>query len=45
MLIVAGVALAYPGGFADAIGLALIVVVLAMQRFLGTRPAALAKDG
>jgi len=44
MLVVAGVALVYPGGIADAIGLALIVAVLAMQRFLAPRPA-LAKDG
>ncbi len=44
MLIVAGVALVYPGGIADAIGLALIVAVLAMQRFLAAPPVALAKD-
>ena len=34
MLIVAGVALVYPGGVADAVGLSLIVAVLAMQRFI-----------
>ena len=32
MLIVAGVALAYPGGFADLVGLGLVLVVLALQR-------------
>jgi TRAP transporter 4TM/12TM fusion protein len=31
MLIVAGVALAYPGGIADVVGLSLVVAVLAMQ--------------
>ena len=45
MLIVAGVALVYPGGIADAVGLSLIVAVLAMQRFLAAPPVALAKDG
>ena len=44
MLIVAGVALVYPGGIADAIGLVLIVAVLAMQRLLPAPPVALAKD-
>jgi TRAP transporter 4TM/12TM fusion protein len=39
MLIVAGVALVYPGGVADAIGLTLIVAVLAMQRLIAA-PAA-----
>jgi TRAP transporter 4TM/12TM fusion protein len=34
MLIVAGVALAYPGGAADLVGLSLVVVVLALQRFV-----------
>jgi UPF0716 family protein affecting phage T7 exclusion len=34
MLIVAGVALAYPGGVADLLGLGLVIVVLAMQRFM-----------
>jgi TRAP transporter 4TM/12TM fusion protein len=34
MLIVAGVALAYPGAWADLIGLGLVLVVLAMQRFV-----------
>jgi TRAP-type uncharacterized transport system fused permease subunit len=43
MLVVAGVALVYPGGFADVIGISLIVAVLAMQRFLAA-PAALAED-
>jgi len=42
MLIVAGVALVYPGGIADAIGLTLIVAVLALQRFL---PAPAARTG
>ncbi|MEO5843271.1 MAG: TRAP transporter fused permease subunit, partial [Caldimonas sp.] len=44
MLIAAGVALVYPGGFADAVGLSLIVAVLAMQRFLAAPKVALAKD-
>ncbi len=35
----AGVALVYPGGIADAIGVTLVVLVLAMQRFLAA-PAA-----
>ena len=37
MLIVAGFALVYPSGIADAIGLALVVAVLAMQRLLPRR--------
>ena len=45
MLIVAGVALAYPGGIADLVGLSLIVAVLAMQRFLAAPPVLLSKDG
>jgi len=45
MLIVAGVALVYPGGIADAVGLSLIVAVLAMQRFIPAPAVALAKDG
>jgi TRAP transporter 4TM/12TM fusion protein len=44
MLIVAGVALVYPGGIADAIGLALIVAVLAKQRFLAA-PAPARAEG
>jgi len=45
MLIVAGVALVYPGSVSDAIGLSLIVAVLAMQRFIAApAAAALAKD-
>ena len=44
MLIVAGVALVYPGGIADAVGLSLIVAVLAMQRFIPAPAVALAKD-
>jgi len=44
MLIVAGVALVYPGGIADAVGLSLIVAVLAMQRFIRAPAVALAKD-
>jgi TRAP-type uncharacterized transport system fused permease subunit len=44
MLIVAGVALVYPGGYADAVGLSLIVAVLAMQRFIAAPATALAKD-
>jgi TRAP-type uncharacterized transport system fused permease subunit len=44
MLIVAGVALVYPGGIADAVGLSLIVAVAAMQRFLPAPAVALAKD-
>jgi TRAP transporter 4TM/12TM fusion protein len=44
MLIVAGVALVYPGGIADAIGLSLIIAVLAMQRFIRAPAVALAKD-
>jgi hypothetical protein len=36
------VALVYPGGIADAIGLTLIVAVLALQRFL---PAPAARTG
>ena len=44
MLIVAGVALVYPGGIADAVGLSLIVAVLAMQRFMAAPSVALAKD-
>jgi TRAP transporter 4TM/12TM fusion protein len=44
MLIVAGVALVYPGGIADAVGLSLIVAVLAMQRFIAAPAVALAKD-
>ena len=44
MLIVAGVALVYPGGIADAVGLSLIVAVLAMQRFLAAPAVALAQD-
>jgi TRAP-type uncharacterized transport system fused permease subunit len=43
-LIVAGVALVYPDGIADAIGLALIVAVLAMQRFLAA-PAPARAEG
>jgi TRAP transporter 4TM/12TM fusion protein len=39
MLIVAGVALAYPGGLGDAIGLGLVVAVLAMQRLWSPSPA------
>ena len=44
MLIVAGLALVYPGKTADAVGFALIVAVLAMQRFIGRPAAAVAKD-
>jgi UPF0716 family protein affecting phage T7 exclusion len=44
MLVVAGVALVYPGGIADAIGLTLIVAVLAMQRFIPAPTVAVAKD-
>src|SRR6187401_894045 len=44
MLIIAGVALVYPGGIADAVGLSLIVAVLAMQRFIPAPAVALAKD-
>ena len=44
MLIVAGFALVYPGGIADAVGLSLIVAVLAMQRFIPAPAVALAKD-
>ena len=44
MLIIAGVALVYPGGIADAVGLSLIVAVLAMQRFIPAPTVALAKD-
>ena len=44
MLIVAGVALVYPGGIADAVGLSLIVAVLAMQRFMAA-PAGRARQG
>ncbi len=43
MLIVAGVALVYPGGIADLIGLTLIIAVLAMQRFMAA-PVPLARD-
>jgi len=44
MLIVAGVALVYPGNLADAVGLTLIVAVLAMQRFIAAPATAVAKD-
>ncbi|MDQ6640215.1 MAG: TRAP transporter fused permease subunit [Pseudomonadota bacterium] len=44
MLIIAGVALVYPGSIADAVGLSLIVAVLAMQRFLATPSVPRAKD-
>ena len=37
MLIVAGVALAYPGGLADLVGLSLVAAVLAMQWFVPQR--------
>jgi UPF0716 family protein affecting phage T7 exclusion len=37
MLIVAGVALTYPGGIADLVGLSLVVAVLALQRFVPLR--------
>jgi TRAP-type uncharacterized transport system fused permease subunit len=43
MLILAGVALVYPGNLADAVGLALIVAVLAKQRFLAAPVFAPAK--
>jgi TRAP-type uncharacterized transport system fused permease subunit len=44
MLTVAGVALVYPGNVADAVGLSLIIAVLAMQRFIPAPAVALAKD-
>ncbi|MEO8312961.1 MAG: hypothetical protein ABI520_17455, partial [Caldimonas sp.] len=44
MLIVAGVALVYPGGVADAVGLSLIIAVLAMQRFLAGAPVVVSKN-
>jgi UPF0716 family protein affecting phage T7 exclusion len=44
MLTVAGVALVYPGNIADAVGLSLIIAVLAMQRFIPAPAIALAKD-
>ena len=44
MLMVAGVALVYPGAVADLVGLALIVVVLLMQRFRADPWAATVKD-
>ena len=46
LLIVAGFALVYPGSVSDAVGLSLIVAVLAMQHFIAApaAAAALAKD-
>jgi TRAP transporter 4TM/12TM fusion protein len=44
MLTVAGVALVYPGNIADALGLTLIVAVLAKQRFLAAPAAPRAKS-
>ena len=43
MLVVAGVALVYPGAAADIVGVSLIVVVLAMQYFMAG-PAAAVRD-
>jgi TRAP-type uncharacterized transport system fused permease subunit len=44
MLVVAGVALVYPGATADVVGLSLIVAVLAMQRFIAAPAATAPKD-
>jgi TRAP transporter 4TM/12TM fusion protein len=40
MLVVAGIALVYPGATADVVGISLIVAVLALQRFIANPAAA-----